>query len=221
MTDPQRLLMLTSNGETDDLERELLASIQHVDPPADAKSAAWAKLSAQIAAVAVVSTAHSAAAATAASTGVSTAAGAAAEASAGAAAKTGLLPLIVQAFTAKVAIGVGVASVAVGAGAFWVHEHRGAPSVVPTPAAVATLNAVPSAPAIAPPVPLPPNEPAALPTDTPQTSALPEPASSRRITDQGRRDQLSAESTLLTQARAQLRNGDARGAQQSFARLQA
>ena len=61
MGDPRRLL--SSITDDSDLERELLASIKKADPPLGAKGDGWARLSAQIAAVALVGTAHSSAAA--------------------------------------------------------------------------------------------------------------------------------------------------------------
>ncbi len=49
MGDPER--SLSNFGDSDDLERELLASIRRMDPPANAQAECWARLSAQIAAV--------------------------------------------------------------------------------------------------------------------------------------------------------------------------
>jgi hypothetical protein len=49
MGDPERLL--SNISDSDDLERELLASIHRMDPPATAQAECWARLSAQIAAV--------------------------------------------------------------------------------------------------------------------------------------------------------------------------
>ena len=60
MGDPERLL--SNIGDSDDLERELLASIHRVEPPPNAQAEVWARLSAQIAALSLVGTAHGTAA---------------------------------------------------------------------------------------------------------------------------------------------------------------
>jgi len=61
MGDPERLLSRIS--DSDDLERDLLASIQRIEPPESAQAEGWARLSAQIAALALVGTTHGTAAA--------------------------------------------------------------------------------------------------------------------------------------------------------------
>src|SRR5882757_7475372 len=107
MGDPQRLL--SSITDSDDLERELLASIKKANPPLGAKDDGWARLSAQIAAVALVGTAHSSAAA---SGGVGAAGhGAAAAGTAG----TGgaVAPLALKLLSSKIALALAVSGVAI------------------------------------------------------------------------------------------------------------
>jgi Outer membrane lipoprotein len=213
MGDPHRLLSKLSEGS--DLERELLASLERADPPAHAKAEAWARVSAQIAAVAAVSTVASSAAAVSAATEGT-------KAAAGVAAKAGLAPAIFQILGAKTVLALAVAGVAVSATAVWLHVHQSAHT--PTKAH-SPLAAAPIVPAEAP-------EPTAAPSGE---TASPEPAASpvadpvAVVTDtaakpsleQRKKDQLSAESALLTQARAELRKGDASGAEQLLNRLQA
>jgi hypothetical protein len=216
--------LLNELGDGEELERDLLASIQRVDPPGHAKAEAWARLSAQIGAVALVSTVHSSAAASAASSNAA-ASGAAvqgAKAAAGGGLKSALAPALLKVLSAKAIVGFALAGTAVGASAIWVHEraHHAAP--VPIMAQTASpLSATPSA-----------DMNSALPTEpsnddsaeTPDLGASDTPPAStdnaaRPSSEQRRRDQLSAESALLTQARAELRRGDVRGAQQLLRRL--
>jgi len=212
MGDPHRLLSRLSDG--DDLERELLGSIQRADPPDFAKAEAWARLSTQIAAVALVSSAHSSAAA---ASSAGAAPGAVAESGAVAiGAKSALAPLAIKALGAKVAIALAVAGTAMGASAIWVHTRAERPALAVAPH-VAAAPAVPmEAPVAAPSAPVAAVDVTDLPAEvTPDAAAKSAPSAEQR-----RRDQLSAESGLLTQARAELRKGDARGAQQLLNRLQ-
>jgi hypothetical protein len=205
MGDPHRLLSRMSDG--DDLERELLASIQRADPPEHAKAEAWARLSTQIAAVALVTSAHGTAAA---STGGAAAEGA--KAATGLGAKSALAPVALKVLGTKAVIALAVAGAAIGASAVWVHVHA------PNPKPPSAVQVAASPPAVANPgvVPAPP-EPATASVDPapPATDTAAKPSAEQR-----RRDQLSAESALLTQARAELRKGDVRGAQQRLNRLQ-
>ncbi len=208
MGDPHRLLSKMSDG--DDLERELLASIQRADPPEHAKAEAWARLSTQIAAVALVSSAHGTAAA---ATGGAAAGGA--KAATGLGVKGALAPAALKVLGTKAAIAV-IALGAVGASTVWVHSR----STAGQSAATAHLAAPPSVPAAAAPSVEPaPAEPVAAAI----VEATPQPAETawKPSAEQRRRDQLSAESALLTQARAELRKGDVRSAQQLLNRLQA
>ncbi len=211
MGDPDRLL--NSISDADDLERELLASIKKADPPFGAKADGWARLSAQIAAVALVGTAHgSAAAATSAS------AGAAAAQTAGTA-KTGgaLAPLAVKLLSSKIAVGLAISAVAIGASAIWVHWSgaRHVPSIAAPAASAPMPLPVPKADLAAA---LPAPDPALQLAPDPDTGALLAPTPSA---DQTRKDRLSAESALLTEARAYLRNGNANAAQQTLNQLRA
>jgi Outer membrane lipoprotein len=205
MGDPHRLLSKLSHG--DDLERELLGSIQRADPPEHAKAEAWARLSSQIAAVALVSSVHGSAAAAS--------AGAGQGAAAGVGAKSALAPIVLKVLGTKVAVALAVAGVTVGASAVWVHHARASAnhsaSIPQVAVAAAPTTVGPAAPE--------PAEPAAAVVDSDPRPA-PDTAS-KPNTEQSRRDQLSAESALLTQARAELRKGDARGAQQILSKLQA
>jgi len=200
MSDPQRLLSNLSDAE--ELERELLGSIQRIDPPAAAKGEAWAKLSAQIGAVALVTTAHGSAAATAAKVASTTA-------SAGTA-PLALAPSALKVLGGKLIVGLAVTSAALGA-SVWVHVRSSQPQPV---APVVTLQALNPRPVLAPP-PVPSEPPLAVP---PELVPVPENSSKSSI-DQRRKDRLSAESALLTRARAELRRGDTAGAQRTLAQL--
>src|SRR5258706_1187429 len=99
MGDPHRLLSTMSDG--DDLEGELLATIRAADPPEHAKAEAWARLSTQIAAVALVGSAHGSAAA---ASGGAAAEGA--KAAAGLGVKGALAPALLKVAGSKAAIAV-------------------------------------------------------------------------------------------------------------------
>ena len=200
MADPQRLLSIGSEAE--EVERELLGSIQHLDPPAGAKGEAWARLSAQIAAVALVSSTHGSAAAAAAASGGA--------ASPGAVASSGLAPLAMKLLGSKLAVGLAVAGTALGAAAVYVQYGQPEPATVPRTAAPLVVPPTTVAPLA---IPTEPAEPAPLPPVTVgEAPAKPSAVSSQK-------DRLSAESALLTQARAELRNGDAVAAERSLNRL--
>jgi hypothetical protein len=214
MSDPHRLLSKLSDGN--ELERELLASIQRADPPAQAKAEAWARVSAQIAAVAAVGTVASS---TAAATGSAAAEGA--KTAVGIAAKGSLAPAVFQILGTKAVLALAVAGATVSASALWLHVHHSAhaPSNAHAPTATAPILSA-SAPLIAAP-----SVEAAAPEPAGEAIADPTPAvvdsAAKPNLEQRKKDQLSAESALLTQARAELRKGDARGAEQLLNRLQA
>jgi hypothetical protein len=207
MGDPERLL--SGIGDSDNLERELLGSIQRIEPPANAQTEGWAKLSAQIAAVTLLGTAHgTAAAASAAHAGAAAAPGAAA-AGIGGASVTRLAPAMFKLLSSKLAVALAVSGVAVGASAVWVQQaHRSAPALSP---AVSAQTAQPVSAQLSAALPSAPDPALQLAPDS-------EPGKSPSA-DQRRRDMLSAESALLTQARAQLRNGDVNAAQQVLSTL--
>jgi hypothetical protein len=209
MGDPHRLLSKLSDG--DDLERELLASIERADPPAHAKAEAWALVSAQIAAAAAVSTASSAAAAP------SSAAAPGAKVAAGVGAKSSLAPAALQVLSAKTVIAIAVAGAAI-ASALWLHARapKGSHALMTAPPPVESSAPVGITAASAEPVA---PEPAAAAVADPSAVVL--DTAAKPNVEQRKKDQLSAESTLLTQARAALRKGDARGAEQLLNRLQA
>jgi len=192
MVDPDRLLSQISDA--DEVERTLLGSLQRVEPPADAKGKAWERLSAQLAAVGVV--------------GITQTSTAAAGSSAAAAAKSAGAAL-----GSKLLVGFALVAGALGGSALWLESRaRPSPSVVSS---------------AAPPVPAPLLQPALpkLASAAPPTMPpLASPASARPAkpnAEQNPVDRLSAESTLLMQARAQLRSGDSAAAAQSLARLRA
>jgi len=201
MTDPHRLL--SDLSDADELERELLASIRQVVPPAGAKSEAWAKLSVQLAAVGLVSVA-SVPGTTAASLASSAAAPAT---SAAAGASPAWLPGALKGLLGKVLLGVAVTGTG---SALWVHVQRGQPAPVVAASAVAVKMSPPPA-MTARPEPI--GEAPALPV---MPTAAPTPAESplKPSSEASREDRLSAESNWLTRARAELRRGNAASAQQ-------
>jgi hypothetical protein len=212
MSDPQRLL--SSGSEAGDLERDLLASIQSVQPPLEAKSEAWSKLSAQLAAVGLVGAAHGSAAASAA---IGTP-GAGVSAGAGAGTTLGWAPAAVKVLGVKWVLGVAITGAAMGGTALWVHGRA-------TPAPTAAVHSAPVVSAASlgtAPLTEPSHQAPAKVTPAPALAstsvAAPVPAlrSNRELS---REDRLSAESALLTQARAELRRGDAKSAEQTLARL--
>jgi hypothetical protein len=205
MADPERLLSSDSN----ELERELLASIQRMEPPADAQAEGWARLSAQIATAALIGTTHgTAAAASAVHTGTAAAQGAAAASGPSA---MGLVPAAFKLLSSKLAVALAVGGVAIGASAVWVQEARKS-AVVPPASAVSTKTTEAVSVHLSAALPA---EPDSAPQLTPDSDLGKQSPSA----DQRRRDKLSAESALLTQARAQLRNGDADAAQQVLSTL--
>lgn len=211
MTDPDRLL--SSVSDADDLEREVLASIQSLHPPKGAKSEVWSKLSAQIGAVGLLATAHGSAA-------PGSAVGAPATSSGGGALLGGASPVL-KVVSSKLVVSLAVAGFALGSATIWVRHRNSAAR----PAAISSSLAVPrpvagaaasssKAPAELPPAPTPPSA-LTLPGIAPSS---PSPRSGARRSSA---DRLSAESALLTQARAELRRGDAAAAQQTLDQLRA
>ncbi len=212
MGDPQRLL--SNISDADDLERELLGSIQRVEPAAGAKDEAWARLSLQIAAVALVGTAHGSAAAASAGAAAPGAAAPIAVAPA-AAAPSGFAPLALKLLGSKLGLGLALASSAVGASAVWVHFHHGTSA---TPAAQSTVTIAALQPRASEAEATPAAEAPPVAELVPLPAATPD-APLKTGVEQARKDRLSAESALLTRARAQLRHGDALAAQQTLDQL--
>ena len=202
MADPKRLLSQLSDA--DQLERALLGSLQHLEPPGSAKAEAWARVSAQIAAVGLASATHASA----------TAAGSSAAAAASGAGSTlGFAPPTLKLLGSKLIVGLALAGGVFGASALWSQfRSRPVPAIASAPAPTARAP-------VQEPVPLllesaPPETPPRL--AAPATERL-----SKASSEQSATDRLSAESALLTQARAQLRSGDAATAQQTLTRLRA
>jgi len=200
MTDPHRL---SSNlSDADDLERELLASIRHVAPPAGAKGEAWGKLSLQLAAVGLVSVAS-----VQSSTAASLASSAAAPAALATGASRAWFPSVFKGVFGKVLLGVAVAGTG---SALWVHAQRGQPTPRVDSSAVTVATAPPK------PESVEPSTEATAPTAVAASSSAPMPAAipGKPNSEVSREDRLNAESTLLTRARAELRRGNAASAQQ-------
>ena len=202
MADPQRFLSQISDA--DEFERALLGSLQRVQPPADVKNEAWARIEAQLAAVALVGATH-------ASTAAAGSSATAAASSAGS--PSAATPLLLKALGSKLTVGLALAGSVLGASALLWTPPPGRPA--------------PSVASVAPPArtALPEPIPAALATQEPATAPrLAAPASERPAkvsAEPNASDRLNAESALLTQARAQLRRGDTTGAERSLARLRA
>jgi hypothetical protein len=192
MGDPQRLLGVTHAA--DDLERELLGSLRDVAPRAGAKGETWKRLAVEAAAVATIGTGSAAVHAVARS-GVRTAVEA------------------TKFFTAKVVVGIALAgSTAVGGG-WWLHERPAEPASIRSPSPRVVRTAPPPPPSI--------ESTQAL------TDALASPVESSERTPKNivetrpRKDALSFESQLLTEARAALHRGDPRAALATVERLRA
>jgi hypothetical protein len=183
----------------DELERELLGSLRDVAPPPGAKGETWNRLAVQVAAAATIGTASAAAHA------VGSGAGAALQAT--------------KVLTVKVAASIALTgSLAVGGG-WWIHRQMTAPPAVPIAAehvAFADRVARPALPVLAPPQ-------EAEETVAPSLPAPVDPAerASKGVEARPRSDQLSLESRMLTEARAQLRGGDPRAALATLERLRA
>jgi hypothetical protein len=139
------------------------------------------------------------AAAVGAATGSSAAAGAA---------KAGAGTLASWTASAKVAVVVAASGLALGGGYAAVQMTQAPPTANVTPRPVVTPPAAPPAPQVVAEEPAAP-APAPVVEDTPS-----------RKPELPRQDLLKAESALLTEARAQLRSGNAAGAQASLDRLQ-
>jgi len=191
MGDQPRLLGPTNGG--DELERELLGSLRDVSPPAGAKGETWNRLAVQVAAVATIGTASIAVHAVGRS-------GAAAALQA------------TKVFTAKVVAGVAFARSMAASGGWWLHQRAIAEPTVGVPRE-----------RIAPPPPAPAPSHENTERVTPVAPAVPEPVErpSKSVEGRSRSDLLSLESRMLTDARAQLRGGDPRGALATLERLRA
>jgi hypothetical protein len=192
MGDQPRLLGSTNEG--DELERELLGSLRDVSPPASAKGETWNRLAVQVAAVATISTASVAVHAVGRS---------------GAAATLQATKMM----TAKVVAGVALAGSMAASGGWWIHQRVVAKPTIGVPAERV-------APAIGPPAPAPSYESMDVPMPVAPPVAEPE-RSSKAVDGRARSDLLSLESRMLTDARAQLRGGDPRGALTTLERLRA
>ena len=211
--DPERLL--SAQGPSDELERALLISAKQGPVPAGAKDAAWLAIAAQIAATGTIAAATSAAASTM-SAGASAGAGAGGGATV-LAAKTGF-----AAFATKAAWTVAASSIAL-ASYLAVERARSAPSVHERERAAETHTVE----RVARPLPAAPSpsarpSPSALPGPTPSAvpAAVNRAVAPRPAAEAGRRrDRLSAESALLSRARAQLRAGNVRGAEATLTRV--
>ncbi|HXK17756.1 MAG TPA: tetratricopeptide repeat protein [Polyangiaceae bacterium] len=184
--------LLSISSGSDPLERELLGSVRHVGPPDGAKDQAWRAIAGQIAVVAAV--------------------GAVSSSTAAAASKAGIGTMATWALSAKIAAVAAAGGLALGGGYMVLHgASESSPAVAPRTVVAPPTHAAPPA------VPLAPKEAEAV---APPEDAPAEGAPSRKL-EPHRLDALQAESALLTQARAELRSGNAAGAQASLDRLQA
>jgi len=218
MSDSRRLL--SSTGDEHEIERSLLRGLRDVAAPPDAKAETWTRLQARLAATAAVAAGALAAqsASKAAQYASKAALGSTAEAGA-ASIQTGLAAsTALRALAIKLGLGVLVAgAMTVGAVAFW---SRATPTI-----ASRTIVPVPSVPA---PVvtPLNPNrQTLPLPvTDDPGANPAvrqeSKPIHPRRPEPAVMPDPLSVEAAMITEARAQLRRGDARAALATLGRLE-
>ena len=176
MKDPERLL--SAAGDGDDFERELLGSLRGAAPPLGAKAEAWGKIGSQIAAAALVGGTVGSVPPNAGGTGIVTA--------------------MAKLSATKLALVIATAAVVLGGGAVVVH-HRTSPRPVAAPSAIAS-----------PTVNDPPELVPAGDDRSPVVVSHPRRAEAGRIpgrAESGRRrgtgsDRLSAESALLTAARA-------------------
>jgi hypothetical protein len=191
--DPERLLVA---AHADPLERELLGSVRHVGPPEGAKDLAWKGIAAQVAVAAAV--------------GVATGA-----TSTAAAAKAGAGTMASWA-GAKVAAVVAASGLALGGGYVAVQALRGepAPSVAPRTALEPPVQQVAPKVVETPPAPEP-----ALPAEEAPSRRELGLGPQRSETEVPKQDLLKAESALLTEARAQLRSGNAAAAQAALDKL--
>jgi len=211
MSDSKRLLSTT--GEQHEIERSLLRSLRDVTAPPDAKAETWTRLQAQLAATAAVAAGAAAAESVArAAVGGPMGAGVAAT-------PTGLATAGAMG-SAVVKLGLGllvVGSLTAGAVALW---PRGKPAI--SARAVAPAPSVPAAVAM-PRGPQPPAAPAPATEDPAAIAAVPSNSRAihpRRPAPSAIPDPLGVEAAMITQARAQLRGGDARAALSTLGRLQ-
>lgn len=205
MTDPHRLF--SDLSDADELERELLASLRHVAPPADAKTEAWGKLSVQLAAVGLVSVASAPSTASASLTS-----GAAAPtASAAGGASSAALPGALKGLLGKVLLGVAVAGTG---SAVWIQAQR-----EPAPSSAASAVAVEASPPLAATARLEPTAEATALSAAPAAAPTSVESPVKPSSEASREDRLSAESKLLTRARAELRSGNSASAQQVLEQL--
>jgi hypothetical protein len=193
--DPKRWLSEGAGGE---LERDLLASISDVRPPAHAKDQAWHGIAAAVTAGAgavAASIAPSAAAAASTAAAATTKVGSAVAASA----------LITKAVWT-------VAAGSIAVGGYFVAREAWPTSPEPRQPERAAEVAAPSEPPknVAAPRAV---EPEAAPIEAS------EPQVRRAAPRPKRRDPLTEESALLTRARAALRTGDAAGAERMLQRM--
>jgi len=187
----QRRLLGPTKGG-DELERELLGSLGDVSPPAGAKGETWNRLAVQVAAVATVAT-------------TSTALYAVARSGAGTALQA------TKIFTAKVVAGVALAGSMAAGGGWLLHQQSAANRAVH-----------PSVERVPPPAPLPPPAPSFESKEiVAPVAPVPAERPSKGLEARSRSDLLSLESRMLTDARAQLRGGDPRGALTTLERLRA
>jgi hypothetical protein len=199
MADQPRLLGPTNGG--DELERELLGSLRDVSPPPGTKRETWNRLAVQVAAVATIGT-------------TSIAVHAVGRSGAAAAIQA------TKMFTVKVVAGVALAGSMAASGGWWLHEQTAAKPAPRPPTERIAPPALPPPPTPPPPTPPPPTyEIREVVAPVAPTVAEPVERPAKNVEGRSRSDLLSLESRLLTEARAQLRGGDPRGALATLERL--
>jgi hypothetical protein len=144
----------------------------------------------------------------------------------GMAAAPSALGFATKALTAKILLGVALGGSTVAAGSWWAtHRSADKPAVMakadlrPSPAPAPAPEPVPAEPPAEAPVVDPCESPSATPCATAATPSTPERVAKSADTPR-RRYLLGVESRLLTEARAELRRGDARAAMSTLERLQ-
>jgi hypothetical protein len=199
--------------------------VRHVCPPRGAKDEGWTGIAAQLTAAVSVGAAGAAAhGAASAEAGATTAT--AAKAGVGAAVSSGSSGLVTgavsKALVTKIAVALALGASTIGAGTWYMQQRAALSSTTaprandPSSAALVTQPATPDQPTEAPP--LAPETVANAPAVP--VEATPQPAQPKRTDSTARaRDSLEDESAMLTEARAQLRSGDARASMATLDRL--
>lgn len=196
VSDPKRLLDQAS--ATSELERNLLHSLREIDPPADAAAQGWQSLAKSIAVAGAAATLGSTSSSIQEAATLGEAAGSGASSGVRTVATTGANLSVLKAVSALVLVGGAATGVAWSVGR--------APATAPSPIAVVASAPPEPAQTVIPTQPPPWVAPVELSTPAKITSPR---AAAKSAESQ---DLLTKESELVVAARAQLRQGDVRGA---------